>query len=211
MSIEAIGNLFRAATPWVSLGVNLLSTVKQFDAAKASEKFGEYNREVFEREAAASWHNYQDRATIMQREHMLFRAQQSTAYSKAGVAVSGSAIEVLNDIVYQQELDQRALYSEAVVERASRLNRGAVMEWQAYQEGAGIRSKALSNFAATLMDPDIRYPWRSQDTQQYVSQAAGPGAPQGSGGSPMATTTGPNYTRAQANAVPGRRGWRPNA
>ena len=181
---EQIGELFRTATPWISAGMNLLSTVKAFEAAGDVERVGAFNRKVFEDEAAAVWRSYEDRATILTNEQRQFYAEQRAAYAKSGVEIQGSAVEVLKDIVYRQELDQVALRNEAVAERLSRLNKGAVAEWQAQQEGSGIRARALSNFAASLLDPATPSLWQS-------------------------SLPPPEQAAPQPTVGPARRGWRP--
>lgn len=37
---STIGDIFRTAAPWISVGANLLATVKQFESAKAIERQG---------------------------------------------------------------------------------------------------------------------------------------------------------------------------
>lgn len=161
--LTTIGDLFVKATPWISLGSNLLSTVKSFDAAKDIEKAGTFNRKVFEDEAAASWQAYEDQAAVLRHEQRVFYGEQQNKYAVSGVALEGTPMLVLNDILARQELDQTALESQAKVEWTSRLNKGALAEWEAYQQGAAMRSGALTNLTSTLLSQDIRYPWRASE------------------------------------------------
>jgi len=173
--LSTVGTLFRNAAPWISTGLSLLSTVKSFEAANQIENEGQFNRATFEAEAVAVWRSYQDRADILYHEQNLFTGAQTANYAKSGVALQGSAMEVLNDITYRQNLDQRALFSEGKAEATSRLNKGSLAEWQAYQSGAATRTNAIGNLGSTLLNASGRVyfptPWTSSDTEKVEKEA----------------------------------------
>lgn len=201
--LSSVGDLFTKALPWVSAGLGLLSTVKSYQSAKAVEKQGAFNADVWRAEAAANWRSYEDKAQIMRHEQRIFNETQKANYAKSGVALEGTPILVLNDIIYRQKLDETALYHEASAQDAKLKRQGAQAEWQAYNEASAIRSQALSNFGSSLLGASGRVmygdPWTSSDDEKVKAKATK--AP--------TKVTRPNYTRAQANAVPGGSGWRP--
>ena len=196
--LDTIGNLFTKALPWVSAGVGLLSAVKSYDAAGQVEKQGRINAQIERSDAVAYWRSYEDRAAIMRNEQRRFTATQRTNYAKSGVVFEGTPMEVLNDISYHQTLDLQAMRSEADANWRKAQTSANVTEWQCYQQGSATRTQALSNFGSTLLTSQLSYgkPWKSSDTAKVKKAAAAP-----------AST--PRYTRQQANAVPGGRGWRP--
>ena len=198
MFLETIGRLFTSAAPWISAGMNLLSTVKAFQGAGALEKEGRFNREVYEDEARQSWVAYEDQAAILQHQQRYFRETARTGFLKSGVEMQGSPMEVLNEIVYQQSLDQTAMYHTAQAGYRKLMNQGAMAEWQAYEQGSAIRSQALGNFGSSLLTSQLRYPagWDKRTTDGVVA------------GVDSAPPAASNYTRAEANAVPGRGGVR---
>lgn len=156
--LATIGKLFADAAPWIAAGTGLLSTISNFQGAGAIEEQGRINREMYEAEAAATWRAYEDRASIMAHEQRLFYATQRTAYAKSGVEIQGSPMEMLNDIIYRQGQDRRALYTTAVAERKKLLTQANLDEWQGYQQGSAIRTQALSNFGSTLLSANLNYP-----------------------------------------------------
>lgn len=199
--VSAIGDIITKALPFVSAGLGLLSTVKSYQGAKAIEQQGQYNTEVYNDEAAAAWRAYQDRAAIQRDDQRRANATAVTQYAKSGVTMTGSAMDVLNDMVYRQKLDNTALYDTAAVD-SKRLRTQAVQaEWQAHNQANAVRSQALTNFGSTLLGTaDKLYygnPWTSKTDDKVVASIE------------AAPKSKANYTRAQANAVPGASGWRP--
>lgn len=195
----SVGAMFKAALPWISTGLNLLSTVKQYQAASTIEKQGKFNAQVFRDEAAAAWRSYNDQAAIQRHEQRLFQGAARAAYGKAGVAMEGTPMEMLADIVYRQELDQVALFNTAAVGQKKLAREAAMAEWRGYQEGSAIRSQALGAFGTALLAPTYRYgtPWTGADTSDAASRASS---------APAARRVSP---AARGNQVPGARGWRP--
>lgn len=202
--LSTVGSIFTKALPWVAAGVGLLSTVKQYQGAKAIEKEGEFNAQVFLDESAAAWRSYEDKAAILRDEQRRENAAARTGYAKSGVALEGTPMTVLSDFVYRQSLDQTALYNTAVAQDKSLKTKGALVQWQAYNQAGALRSQALGNFGASLISTAgrVQYPtpWTKADDTAVVESAKT--APR---------VTRPNYSRAQANAVPGASGWRPVA
>lgn len=198
----SLGTFLTNALPWVTAGIQLLSTVKSYQSAKAIEKQGDFNRKVWEDEALASWRAYEDQAAILRDEQRMYLETAKAGYAKSGVILSGTPIEVLNDMVYRQERDQMALHNQAVAEHKRRSREAAQAEWQAHMQGNAIRSQALGNFGASLISTVGRYDygslWSKKSDEAHAATVA-----------PTAPTKGKRYTTAQANAVPGARGWRP--
>ncbi|MCB1631039.1 MAG: hypothetical protein KDI23_04360 [Pseudomonadales bacterium] len=156
---STIGDIFRTAAPWISVGANLLATVKQFESAKAIERQGAFNRGVFEAEGAAIWENYEDRAAILQAQQRRLRGEQAAAYAKSGVTLAGSPALVMAETLYLQELDQSAMYRQAVADRQSALNKGALAEWEAQQQGAAVRADAYGGIArVAAQGVDLLFP-----------------------------------------------------
>lgn len=147
---STIGDIFTKAAPWISVGANLLSTVKQLESAKAIERQGTFNRGVFEQEGLAIWSNYEDRAAIMRNQQRQLRAEQATAFAKSGVTLAGSPAYVMAETLYLQELDQSAMYKQAVADRQSAVNKGELAAWEAQQQGAATRSQAYGQLAGTI-------------------------------------------------------------
>ena len=201
--INTIGSMFTKALPWVSAGLGLLSTVKSYQGANALEKQAGFNAEVWRDEAAASWRSYQDKAQILRDEQRLFNQTQTANYAKSGVTLEGTPMVVLNDFIYRESLDQNALYNTAVAEDKRRRAEAANAIWQAHGQANAVRAQALSNFGATLINSADRVnfgaPWTRSDDAAVVEAATS---------APLRVTR-PNYSRAQANAVPGGAGWRP--
>jgi hypothetical protein len=201
--LSTVGSIFTKALPWVSAGLGLLSTVKSYQGASALEKQAGFNAEVWRDEAAASWRSYQDKAQILRNEQRLFNQTQTANYAKSGVTLEGTPMEVLNDFIYRQSLDQHALYDTAVAEDKRRKTEAANAIWQAHGQANAMRTQALSNFGATLINSTGRVnygaPWTPEDDAAVTEAATA---------TPRRVTR-PNYSRAQANAVPGGAGWRP--
>lgn len=199
--LTTVGTLITKALPWVSAGIGLLSTVKQYQGAKAIEKEGAFNRAVFDDEAAAAWRSYEDRASILREQHRIENAAARANYAKSGVTLSGSPMVALLAFKRRQEADERALYNTAVAGDRQIRSKGAMAEWQAINTANSVRSQALGNFGASLLSTAGRIsyatPWTSADDDKLVAET------------PTARATKPRYTRSQANAVPGGRGWRP--
>lgn len=198
---STVGSLITKALPWISAGVGLLSTVKSYQQARAVEKEGAFNSEVWQAEAVASWRAHEDKAMVLRDQQRRFLGAQRTNYAKSGVTLSGTPMTVLNEIVYMQGLDQQAQYNTAVADRTRRLTEATTAQWQAHMQGNAIRTQALSNFGATLINTAGRINYGAGVAQQEEDQmiAAGQSAP----------ASKRKYTTAQANAVPGARGWRP--
>lgn len=198
MSLLDVGTMFTKALPWLQVGLNLFSTVKSLDSASAVESQGRYNAQARLEEADAVWRAYEDRAAILREQQSRFTATQTANYAKSGVTMQGTPMLVLNDMVYRQHLDQVALYDTANVEYKRLVNESHMLEWQAYQEGSSVRDQALANFGSSLLSTQSQFglPWTKKTTDEVVSTATP--APRK-----------PNYTPAEANAVPGGRGWRP--
>lgn len=195
--LDEVGSIFTKALPWVSAGINLLSTVKAYQGANAIEKQGQYNAQQMREEADAGWTAYRDKAAILTEQQRLFYATQRTNYLKSGVELQGTPMAVLADIVHRQRMDQVALYHTAQADYIHDVKAARLAEWQGYQEADAVRSKALSNFGASLISSKLSYPvpWQPADTTAVVDAAT--------------SSSGPHYTPAQANAVPGASGWRP--
>jgi hypothetical protein len=204
--LSTVGSIFTKALPLVSVGLGLLSTVKQYQGAKALEKQGEFNAGVFREEASAAWRSYEDRAMVMRDEQRRLNQEQLANYAKSGVTLEGTPMAVLSDMIYRQSLDKTALYNTAVAEDKRLKRQGAQEEWQAHVQSSAARNNALANFGSTLISSSGRVvyetPWTSTDDAK-VKKSASKAAPV------KRTTSTPRYTRAQANAVPGASGWRP--
>lgn len=198
MSLLDVGKMFSNALPWLQVGFDLFSTVRSVQGAGAIEAEGRYNAQAKQEEADAAWRAYEDRAAILRDQQGRFLATQTTNFAKSGVTLQGTPMEVLNDMVYRQHLDQVALYDTASVEYKRTVNEGHMAEWQAYQRASSVRDQAFSNFGASLLSTQTQFaaPW-TKSTTDAVTAAAAP------------ETAGPHYTQAEANAVPGSRGWRP--
>lgn len=196
--IADVGSIFTKALPWVTAGINLLSTVESYQGAKAVENQGRYNAELLRDEADAAWVSYTDKANVLREQQRLFVATQRTNYAKSGVTLEGTPMLVLNDIVAKHRLDQVAAYHTAQADYTHDIRAARLTEWQGYQQADAIRSGALSQFGASLVASKLRYPvpWTDKDTDEVQAAA-------------VEAASAPRYTRAQANAVPGGAGWRP--
>lgn len=200
-ALSTIAKVFSNALPLVQTGLALFSTVKGYQAASAIEDEAKFNIRVFDAEREAAWRAYNDEASILRHEQDMFMSTQVAAYGKSGVMMAGSPMEVLADMTYRQQLDQTALYNRADVEQKKLQRQAHLAEWQAYQQASAVRTKSLANLGVTLMDANYRYGsmWSSSDREKVEKAAA----------SSPKRAPAPRYTKQQANAVPGARGWRP--
>jgi hypothetical protein len=160
--LAAVGRIFNNALPWVSAGLGLLSTVKQFGAAGNIEKQGRINRGILELEAVYAWRAQEDKANEERYQQNLFYGAQVSAYGKSGVFMEGTPMGVLSDI----EQDNLARLHGAESEQSKLAAEAAKVEFVAYQQGSSTRAEALGNLGATLLTSNLRYPLTWDETER---------------------------------------------
>jgi hypothetical protein len=164
--LAAVGRIFNNALPWVSAGLGLLSTVKQFGAAGNIEKQGRINRGILELEAVYAWRAQEDKANEERYQQNLFYGAQVSAYGKSGVFMEGTPMGVLSDIVDRFEQDNLARLHGAESEQSKLAAEAAKVEFVAYQQGSSTRAEALGNLGATLLTSNLRYPLTWDETER---------------------------------------------
>jgi len=83
----------------------IASANAQAEAAEQNARIQDYNRQVSERNKAATNAATDAEAAEKRRENARTMASMRAAYGASGLAMSGSSLDVLEDTAYEQELD----------------------------------------------------------------------------------------------------------
>jgi len=130
-----------------SIATSILGGVTQAQSASAGADIARQNAGISRLSAAASLQAGQVSASQIRYAAFKTKGQQRSAYAKAGLAQSGSLLDVMADTAVQYELDaQRAVYAGEL--RALGLEREASM--QEYQGDVMRRSGMIGGITTAL-------------------------------------------------------------
>jgi len=129
--------MFTAMAIMMIAGV-LISAYGQYESARQQEKWAEYN-------AALSKHEAEIETQRMEREKLKLLSRQRAAYSKAGVQLTGTPLEVMEETAKEVERDiLLTRYSGAIGSKA----------YQA--RGAMARQRGMWEAGSTLLTGGAR-------------------------------------------------------
>lgn len=137
------------AIPVIAIALTAAGTAytvySQVQAASQAEDLADYNKKVSEENAKAAYQTAQYEADRISKRNRIIAGEQQAAYSKAGVTISGSALDVMYSSEIEGELDRMAaLYSGVTLARQQE-TRGVLAQQEALNEATAYRNKSVGS------------------------------------------------------------------
>jgi len=112
-----------------------VGAISQYEQGRSQQKWSEYNAAIAERDAESARQSAEYEAGLTRREKEKTLARQRALYSKAGVTLEGSPLELMAETAGEYEMD--ALMTE----------RGGKLESQRYRSEAQFNRYGQSYYS----------------------------------------------------------------